>query len=113
MNKEITFCSSCQLGKSKKLPFLENAKIAEKPFELIHMDLWGLALILSNKWCKYYKHFVDDCTRFTCLFRSETKDQVTKIFLDFKAYVERQFDTKIKIVQSNCGIEFMPLENIF
>ena len=66
-----------------------------------------------QKGCKYYLHFVDDCIRFSCLFLLETKDQVTKIFLDFRAYVERQFDAKIKTLQSTYDTEFMPLSKQF
>ena len=40
------------------------------------------------------------------LFLLEIKDQVSKTFLNFKNYVERQFETKIIMIQSDCGIEF-------
>ena len=41
INKDVSFCSSCQFGKRKKLLFffLENTKDVAKPFEIIHIDL--------------------------------------------------------------------------
>lgn len=38
-----SICSSCKLGKSKKLPFSSSLSFSTKPLELIHCDVWGSA----------------------------------------------------------------------
>ncbi|GKF89050.1 hypothetical protein Tco_0263013, partial [Tanacetum coccineum] len=42
-----TLCSSCQLSKSKRLPFDLNLKRALHVLDLIHCDLWGPSPVTS------------------------------------------------------------------
>ncbi|KAF7134625.1 hypothetical protein RHSIM_Rhsim08G0105700 [Rhododendron simsii] len=64
-NKSLDFnCSSCQLGKACRLPFLSIEDHCDNPIERIHCDLWGPAPVASVQKFKYYVIFVDECTRF-------------------------------------------------
>ncbi|RVW33428.1 Retrovirus-related Pol polyprotein from transposon RE1 [Vitis vinifera] len=101
----FNFCSSCQLAKSHRLPFSLSPSIAEKPFELIHTDLWGLSPIRSISGARYFLLFIDDHTRFTWFYLLKTKDEAYPTFLKFQALIENQFNTKIKVVQSDWGVE--------
>lgn len=49
MNK---ICDSCQVAKSKKLPFPDSHRISTHPLELIHSDVWT-SPIVSLSGCKY------------------------------------------------------------
>jgi hypothetical protein len=51
-------CDSCQIAKSKKLPFSDSHRISTHPLELIHSDVWT-SPILSLGGCKYYVIFID------------------------------------------------------
>ena len=102
-------CNSCQLAKSHKLPFSLSPSIAEKPFELIHTDLWGLSPVRSISGALYFLLFIDDHTRFTWFYLLKTKDEAYPTFLKFQALIENQFNTKIKAVQSDWGSEFRSL----
>lgn len=42
-NKSYSISSSCQLGKSNKLPFGLSTFILSTPLELVRFDLWGPA----------------------------------------------------------------------
>ncbi|GAA0151098.1 hypothetical protein LIER_09890 [Lithospermum erythrorhizon] len=42
-------CSSCQLGKSYRLPFEESSFVSTAPLEFVFSDVWGKSPIQSNK----------------------------------------------------------------
>ncbi|KAJ4951903.1 hypothetical protein NE237_028735 [Protea cynaroides] len=46
-NKKSAVCSSCQLGKSHRLPFPPSQSSSSQPLELLHCDVWGLVPIPS------------------------------------------------------------------
>ena len=94
-------CIPCLHGKMHNLPFHKSQFHASSPFELVHSDVWGPALGTSVDGFKYYVLFVDHFTRYTWLFLLKAKFEVFSKFLLFKAMVETQFSTKIKIFRSN------------
>jgi hypothetical protein len=103
-NKSV-ICSSCQLGKGKKLSFYASTRISSSPLELIHTDLWT-SPVLSISGYKYYIVFVDDYSRFTWIYPLHTKAEMFETFVKFKLLVENSFTTKIKHLQSDGGGEF-------
>lgn len=107
-NKDF-FCVDCQHGKNCHLNFPISSSRAKGPLDLIHTDVWGPALTLSQEGYRNYIHFLDDFSRFTWLYPLESKSQVYHVFIQFHKTVERQFDRKIKGVQSDWGGEFRPL----
>ena len=56
---DSNFYYFCCLGKIHKFPFFLSHTTNTKPLELIHSDLWGLALILFSSGYRYYIQFVD------------------------------------------------------
>ena len=75
--------------------------ITAKPFELIHTGLWGPSPGRSISGARYFLLFIDDHTRFTWFYLLKTKDEVYPTFLKFQALIENQFNSKIKVVQSD------------
>ena len=61
-------CTSCKLGKSKVLPFPHHASRASQCFNLIHSDVWGIALVVSHAHYKYFVTFFDNFSRFTWVY---------------------------------------------
>lgn len=57
----LPFFYACQLGKSHSLPF----KQYESQAIQLHIDLWGLALVVSISGHKFYIAFIDDFSRHT------------------------------------------------
>lgn len=107
--KEPNLCTSCQLGKSCKLPFQTNENLCSKPLEKIHCVLWGPAPVLSCQHFKYYASFVDDYSRYVWLYPMKKKSDFFDCFSKFQCLVENQFERKIKIFQSDGGGEFHSL----
>ncbi|KAM1051317.1 hypothetical protein EV2_033841 [Malus domestica] len=100
-------CSHCFSGKMSRLPFVERLDRVEIPFHKIHSDVWDPSPIASIEGFRYYVSFVDETTRFVWLFPLMNKSEVFGTFVKFFAYVENQFNTKIKVLQSDGGGEFL------
>ena len=54
----------------------------------------------------YYVTFVDDYSKFTWLYLFKFKSDVFEVFKHFKATVENQLDTRIKVLRTDIGGEF-------
>ena len=100
-SKSKPACSTCLSAKSKQLPFSQSSSQIKSPLALIYSDLWGPSPICSHTGHKYYISFLDAYSRYTWLFLISHKNDALPIFIQFQKYVERYFNFKIKIVQSN------------
>ena len=76
--------------------------------ELIFTDVWGPSPICSKFGSKYYASFMDAYSCYTWLYPMTNKSDVLFIFIK---NVERYFNTTIKMVQSNWGVEYRSLHN--
>jgi hypothetical protein len=102
MNK---ICDSCQVAKSKKLPFPDSHRISTHPLELIHSDVWT-SRIVSLGGCKYYVLFVDDYSRFSRIYPLKVKSDVLSYFINFKNLIENLFFSSIKHLVTDNGGEY-------
>ncbi len=84
--------------------------ISESPLQLIHSDLWT-SLVPSMSGYKYYALFVDDYSLYSWFYPLYTKAETFDAFVKFKAFVENQFSTKIKQLQSD-GIYVKPISSL-
>ena len=106
ISDSITHCKHCLNGKMHQLPFDKSNFKASKPLELIHSDVWGPTPTTSISDFQFYVLFVYDYPKFTWLFLLKFKSNVFEVFKYFKATVENQLDSKIKILRTNRGGEF-------
>lgn len=108
VDKVVSFdCNSCRMAKSHKLKFPISETHTTAPFQLVHMDVWGPSPVASNKGFKYYLLVLDDFSRYSRLSSMHYKSEVKLKISEFKAYVQNQFGTSIKIVRSDNGGEFI------
>jgi hypothetical protein len=103
-----TVCISCQLGKSKKLPFHGSSYVFIAPLELIHTDIWT-SHVSSISGFKHYVIFIDDYSRYSWIYPIHLKSEVLKKFIQFKLMVEKQFSNNIKQIQSDGGGEYISI----
>ena len=94
-------CEECQMGKSHRLHFPATETKTTKILELIHTDLWGPSPHPSKEGYSYYISFVDDFSKYTWIFPLKLKSAALEVFKLFKLQVEKQFDTSIKMLQSD------------
>jgi histone deacetylase 1/2 len=76
-----------------------------KPFEIIHCDLWGPAPITSYYGYNYYITFVDTYTKYTWIYFLKHKSDALKAFTQFSSFIQNQFQSTIKALQSDWGGE--------
>jgi hypothetical protein len=108
-----TFCSACLQSKSKQLSFSPSFSQYTSPLDLIYTDVWGPSPIYSQHGFKYYVSFLDAFSRYTWLYPMTKKSDAFNIFLQFQKYVERFFNTQIKLVQSDWGGEYRTISAFF
>ncbi|KAK4843082.1 hypothetical protein QYF36_003837 [Acer negundo] len=84
----------------------DHAATSRTPLELVYSDIWGPSPIISSTGHRYYISFVDDYIRFTWLYPIVLKSEALSVFLNFKKYVELQFQRKIQAFQSDMEMEF-------
>ena len=66
-------CDTCQLAKFHRLPFPFSKSIAPKPFNLVHVDLWGPYKTADTSGAYYLLSLLDDCTRYTWVYLLKNK----------------------------------------
>ncbi|CAA7031737.1 unnamed protein product [Microthlaspi erraticum] len=95
------------MGKSHRLPFCSSDSRVLHPLDKIHCDLWGPSLVVSSMGFKYYAVFVDDYSRYSWFYPLKNKSEFCSVFIAFQKLVENQFESKIKVFQSDGGGEFI------
>lgn len=58
-NKNL-LCDSCYMAKQTRLSFPNSTTMSLKPFDLVHMDIWGPLNIVSFQGYQYFLTIVDD-----------------------------------------------------
>jgi len=76
-------------------------------FDLINMDIWGSCSVISMHGHRYFLTIVDDFSRFTWIFSMQNKSEVRANVVSFISYVENHFQTKIKYIRTDNGVEFV------
>ena len=97
----------CQLRKHTRVSFPKGLDQRTKsPFELVHTDVWGPSRVESTLGFQYFVTFIDDYSRCTWLFLMKTRVNLFYIFHTFPAEVRTQFNTSIRILQSDNAKEY-------
>ena len=91
-NTHVMFCDACQYGKLHQNSFPSTPLHTTAPFQVVHLDVWGLAPLLSLEGYRYYVSFVDDFTRYTWIYPLSLKSEVPVVFMFFNKMVERQYN---------------------
>lgn len=82
-NKNYYFCQPCHMTKSHKFPFPSSFTIHEHPLELIVLDIWGPAPLVSNSGHIYYIIFMDVFSRYLWVFPLAKKSDALNVFISF------------------------------
>ena len=112
-NIDYSGLSKCQICATSKQTKKTCATITRetKFLEIIHYDLGDLKQTMTRGGKKFYVTFIGDYSRFTRVYLLRNKDQAFDMFLSYKAEVENQLDRKIKMIISDRGGEYIPLND--
>jgi hypothetical protein len=109
-------CEGCVLRKHPQDKFDKGkSQRSSTPLDLIHSDLMGPFLHPSINKVRFVLIFVDDFSRFQCIYFLRKKYEVFQQLKDFKALVETQSEKKIKFLRTDNRGEYVNHEiyNIF
>ncbi|CAL9011160.1 unnamed protein product [Prunus brigantina] len=98
-------CIECVKGKLTNLR-KKCATRSEKLLEIIHTDICGPFPTQTHDGFKYFITFIDDFSRYGYVYLISEKSKALDMFKVYKAEVENQLDSKIKVVSSDRGGEF-------
>lgn len=79
-------------------------------FELLYLDLWGATSCFPR--LIYYYFIFYAFTRYTWIYVLKSKPDTLTLFKQFKNIVVIQFQSSIKVVQTDRGGEFRSFDKI-
>lgn len=100
-------CSICPMSKQHRHAFPSSSIKSSAPFDLVHCDLWGPFSVPTYHGYQYFFTIVDDFTRLTWCHLLTHKSDVQKHLITFHKMVLTQYSTRIKILRSDNGTEFL------
>jgi hypothetical protein len=105
-------CKSCKYAKAtqKAIGKVQDPPRHEKICDEVHTDLWGPSPVQTIAKSQYFASFTDDHTCFTNLYLLKTKDETFSTYKSYEAWINMQFDTKIKCLLSDRRGEYLSEE---
>ena len=108
---DIDMCESCILEKQRRVNFKKVGRTPkEAKLELVHIDVWGPALVSAIRRRSYFVTFIDDHSRKVLVYFMRHKFEVFNIFKRWKAMVENETSMRIKKLWSDNGWEYKDFE---
>jgi transposase InsO family protein len=104
-NGDVPFCEPCAMAKIKRLPFKKNTETrATAPLGRVHTDICGPITTYPNY--KYFITFIDDYSRYAHVYPMKSRAEAHEKFAIYKALVENQHNTSIKVLRSDNAPEY-------
>jgi hypothetical protein len=112
VDSKESVCDSCLHAKARQLPYTHSSTHSYAPSDLIFSDVWGLTLDSFGR-KQYYVIFADEFCKFTLIYLLRRRLEVFQYIKEFQNLVERMFNWKILMVQSDWGGEYEKLNSLF
>ena len=93
-----SICSICPQAKQHRTSFSSSVSSISRPFDLLHVDIWGPYRTTTYDGYKLFLSIVDDFSRGTWIFLLSHKSNALHMLQSFITYVETQFSTRVKVI---------------
>ena len=111
-DSQPTVCESCEWAKATKKTIVK-VREGERSVAVgdeVHSDVWGPAPVETLGRKRYYVSFIDDYSRYTCVYFLQTKDETFRSYLKYEAWLSTQYNIRIKCLNSDRGGEYLSKE---
>ena len=98
--------SNCVNCKQTRNLFSKSHSKTTDVLQLVHTDVCGKFQTSSKGGATYFVTFIDDFSRFTWVYPLKSKDEVFKVFCDWKIMVENLTGKLLKRIRSDNGGEY-------
>ncbi|CAI7759841.1 unnamed protein product [Closterium sp. NIES-54] len=99
-------CLDCTKSKLRQQPHPASPSVAAAPLDLVHLDVWGPALVPARGGYRYFLVIVDDHSRYVSVHLLHTKVAVPEVLMAWVKRAQTTFDRKVKRLHSDGGGEF-------
>ena len=99
-------CQVCVTAKQTRKPFHNVVRDSEM-LELIHTDICEFGGMMTKDNKRYFITFIDDYSRYCCVYLLKHKDEALEKFIIFKTEAETQTGKILKRLRSDRGGEYM------
>jgi transposase InsO family protein len=104
---ESLVCDACEFAKHTRTSYPMSNRRSAAPFVTVHSDVWGPSRITSRAGYKWFVTFIDCYSGVTWVYLMQSKNEVFSCFKEFHKMVSTQFDTKVRVLRSDNGTEYM------
>ena len=100
-------CDVCEIAKHHRVSYPSSENKTTLPFSIVHSDVWGPCRTTSLFGHRWFVTFIDEHTRHMWVYLMHDKSEVFSLFVTFYNMISNFFDTKIRILHSDQGREYV------